>query len=453
MSGNPYRELPSVSELIAFGRSRSRLAEESLTSLARQHLDRERAAIQAGIARARGQVFDEFERNLELFARPRLEAVLNATGVVVHTNLGRAPVSGLTAEAMGQAAANYVPLELDPDTNQRGGRMAEVSALMHVLTGAEATLVVNNNAAAILLVLSALSAGRGAVVSRGEAVEIGGGFRIPDVMRQSGAILVEVGTTNRTYARDYEDATTAETGVYLKVHPSNFSIDGFTASANVAELAEIARRRYVPLVEDLGSGALLDTARFGLSSEPTIADRIAQGVDVLTASGDKLLGGPQAGLIIGRAELVERIEKHPLARAVRADKACLAGVAQTLRHYVEGTAEIEIPVWRMLATTPARLSDRAASLLQQLSRHGDRLAVVETKSTVGGGSLPGQTQPSVALAIEPGSMPVDELAQRLRRGSPRVFGRVEANRLFLDLRTILPEQDDALAAALGVVLG
>ena len=274
--------------------------------------------------------------------RPRLTPVLNATGVIIHTNLGRAPVSAETAEAMRAAAAHPVPLEIEPESNERGGRMREIAGLLRALTGAESALVVNNCASAVLLVLAAVASGKEVVVSRGEAVEIGGGFRVPDVLRQSGARLVEVGTTNRTYARDYAAATTEETGAYLKVHPSNFRAFGFVHSASTAELVVLAREHGLPVLEDLGSGALLDTSRFGLAPEPTLIGAIEAGADLVMASADKLLGGPQGGIIVGAASWVERVARHPLARAVRADKttprrASRRRCATTLRGEAEST--------------------------------------------------------------------------------------------------------------------
>jgi L-seryl-tRNA(Ser) seleniumtransferase len=353
---------------------------------------------------------------------------------------------------MSAAASHPVALEIDPASSARGGRMREIAALVRLLTGAEETLVVNNNAAAILLVLSALANGRSVIVSRGEAVEIGGGFRIPDVLRQSGARLVEVGTTNRTYPRDYESAIDDTTAVLLKVHPSNFQISGFAASTSVAELAEIARRTKVPIVEDLGSGALLDTTQFSLDNEPTIGDSLANGAAVTTASGDKLLGGPQAGIIAGRADLVEIVARHPLARAVRADKTCLAGIAATLRHYVRGDAVSAIPIWQMISASAESLHERGTEIRARLRLAGVMASIMETMSTIGGGSLPGQRQETVAIALESDSTPVDELASRLRTAKPGVYGRIENGQLLLDLRTVLPEQDDALIDAVATAL-
>lgn len=448
---DPYRALPSVSDLARLIQDAAPgEADAVATSLAQAYLSRMRARIAAGDHLTRGEIEQGMLAELAAWRRPRLTPLLNATGVIIHTNLGRAPVSQEVAAAMAAAAANPVALEIEPETNQRGGRMREISDLMRALTGAEATLVVNNGAAAVLLAVSAIAAGQRVIVSRGEAVEIGGGFRIPDVVQQSGAELVEVGATNRTYARDYARATDERTAAYLKVHPSNFQIAGFVHQASTADLAQLGREHGVLVIEDLGSGALLDTAAFGLEAEPTIAGSIAAGAAVVTASGDKLLGGPQAGLICGEAATIARIAQHPLARAVRADKTCLAGLAATLRHYARGDAVTAIPVWRMIAATGDAIQVRAEAARRDLAQRGIDVTVVATRASVGGGSLPGQTLPSCALALDG---PVEELAQRLRLGQPGVFGRIERGRLLLDLRTVLPEDDGLLVEVIGQLLG
>ncbi len=451
---NRFRTIPQVTELCRAVEARGILmAEPLLIHLVRRELETIRTEIRDGASLDRGAITERVIAEVLSLQRPRLERVINATGIIVHTNLGRAPVSPATAQAMALAAASAVPLEIDAATNRRGGRMSEITALLQVLTGAEAALVVNNCAAAVLLVLSALASGRDVIASRGEAIEIGGGFRIPDVLRQSGARLVEVGTTNRTYVRDYEAATTPETAAYLKVHPSNFRIAGFTHAPATGELTALARERGVRVLEDLGSGALLDTAEFGLAPEPTLREVIGSGIDLAMASGDKLLGGPQAGIIIGRAELVAVVESHPLARAVRADKVTLAGVAETLRHYLRGDAVQQIPVWRMISTRPEALRDRGETVVAKLGRHGVSADLVETQASVGGGSLPGETLPSWAVALQPATgSGADALAQRLRVGNaadtvPGVFGRIEEGRLLLDLRTVLPEDGAELSDA------
>ena len=446
-----FRALPSVTVLLndPVVRAPSTLSEDALAAVIREHLAVERSGIAAGARPAREEIIARVAATVAAAERPRLRPILNGTGVLIHTNLGRAPVSEETAAAMAAVAGGYVPLELDPETNQRGGRLAEIAGLMRLLTGAEATLVVNNNAAAILLVLAAVAGGRSVILSRGEAVEIGGGFRVPDVMRQSGARLIEVGTTNRTYAADYEAAIDAETGALLKVHPSNFRVTGFVHETTVAELAEVGQRRGVPVIHDQGSGTLVDPARFGLGPEPTVPASIADGATLTTASGDKLLGGPQAGLILGSAEWVGRVARHPLARAMRADKTCLAGLAVTLRHYARGEAELRIPVWQMIAAPLPALLARAVVIQGRLAAEGIESNVIETRATIGGGSLPGETLPSCGLAFLPtgDGASVDELARRLRVAEPGVFGRIEDDRLIVDLRSVLPEDDERLVGA------
>jgi L-seryl-tRNA(Ser) seleniumtransferase len=445
-AARPFAALPSVAALIQAARaSGSAFTEEVLARAAQDALAREREAIAAGSRPEREEIVARALEAMLALDRPRLSAGINATGVIVHTNLGRAAVSMETAAAMTAAASGAIPLEIDPASNERGGRMSEISSLVRLLTGAEAALAVNNCAAALVLALSAVAAGREVVVSRGEAVEIGGGFRVPDVMRQSGATLVEVGTTNRTYARDYEAASGETTAAWLKVHASNFRIVGFTHAPSLQELASIARPRGIALLEDLGSGAMLDTARFGLAAEPTLAESIAAGVDVTMISGDKLLGGPQAGILAGRAEWISRISRHPLARAVRADKTTLAGLAATLRHYARGDALETIPVWRAISAEADDLRCRAEAMAARLTDAGWNASAVRSTATVGGGSMPEETLSGWGVALD-GDDP-DGLARRLRLGVPAVYGRIERDLVVLDLRTVMPEDDVALTEA------
>jgi L-seryl-tRNA(Ser) seleniumtransferase len=454
-NGERFRAIPPVSSLVAAAkRLGSELTEDALTRVVRAELDEVRQTLLAG------GIFDRPEIERRVFGaiaaleQPRLTPVLNATGVVIHTNLGRAPVSPETAEAMRDAAVHTVPLEIERESNERGGRMREIAGLLRALTGAESALVVNNCASAVLLVLAAVATGKEVVVSRGEAVEIGGGFRVPDVLRQSGARLVEVGTTNRTYARDYAAATTDETGAYLKVHPSNFRAFGFVHSASTAELVVLAREHGLPVLEDLGSGALIDTSRFGLAPEPTLSGTIAAGADLVMASTDKLLGGPQGGIIVGSASWVERVARHPLARAVRADKTALAGIATTLRHYLRGEAESHVPIWRMITAREDTIRARAMALAAALARDGVGAGVEPVQATVGGGSLPGETLSSWAIVLSPvAGVGVDSLARRLRLGDPGIFARIDQDRLVLDLRTVLPEDDETLLRSLRHSLG
>ena len=397
-----------------------------------------------------------------MYRRRRLQPVINATGVILHTNLGRAPLPQPAVEAAARAASGYSNLELDLETGRRGRREERLEELLSALTGAEAAFVVNNNAAAVLLVLSATCSGREVIISRGELIEIGGEFRLPDVMMQSGCRLVEVGTTNRTRRSDYERAIGPHTAAILKAHTSNYRIVGFTESVPPAELAELAHRHGLLMLEDLGSGCLVDTRRYGLAPEPTVAQAVAAGVDAVTFSGDKLLGGPQAGIVVGRREVVERVRRHPLARAVRLDKMTVAALEAVLELYARGALE-ELPVWAALACPLARLEDRARELAQrlramapQLSPGGAwRLDVVPAASTVGGGSLPGEVLESRALRLTPArpGASLERLARALRTGRPPVVGRVEEGGLLLDLRTVLPEQDPQLAEAVCRALG
>lgn len=388
---------------------------------------------------------------LEIQTRPSLQPVINATGVIIHTNLGRVLLSRRAQQALLQAASAYSNLEYNLEQGERGSRYVHAADLLCRLTGAEAAVVVNNNAGAVILVLTALAKGFDVIISRGQLVEIGGGFRIPDIMAQSGANLVEVGTTNRTYIHDYERAIEpGHTGLLLSVHHSNYQITGFTAQPTLADLVELARRYQIPLMEDLGSGTLLDTTPFGLAHEPTIQESLAAGVDLVTASGDKLLGGPQAGLILGKSALIEKLKKHPLIRALRVDKFTLAALQATLLAYLENKATSEIPVWRMIAADNRSLARRAHQWRRALRSlphlSNSPMAVVDSASTVGGGSLPGQILPTKALAISPPS--VDALASQLRLANPPVVARIENNQLLLDPRTVLPEQDKTLIVAL-----
>lgn len=446
---DPRRSLPPVHRLLASYRANGGLlTDEIVTPAIRRVLDRLRVSGDPASS------FSEIERLLaeEILPieAPRLRKVLNGTGVILHTNLGRSPVSAETAAAMAEAAASYVPLEIELESGRRGGRIVEIERLMQALTGAEAALIVNNNAAAVLLVLAALAFDREVVVSRGEAIEIGGGVRIPDVLAQSGARMVEVGTTNRTYARDYAAAIGPATAAILKVHPSNFHISGFVHRPDASELAEVAHANGVALIEDQGSGVLIDPARFGLNGETPVSASIAAGIDVVTMSGDKLIGGPQAGIIVGRRELIDRCTRHPLARAVRADKATLAGMAATLRHYARGEAERAIPIWRMITTPLQSLVERANGLQRSLAEAGVTVAVRTTTATIGGGSLPGETLPSLALSLS--GTQLEAHSRRLRLGNPPVFGRIEDGELLIDLRTILPDDDSLLLECLAGVL-
>jgi L-seryl-tRNA(Ser) seleniumtransferase len=378
--------------------------------------------------------------------RPSLATVINATGVVIHTNLGRAPLAAPAIDRIAEVARGYASLEYDLARGTRGRRDVHAEALLCRLTGAEAAVVVNNNAAATMIVLAALAAGREVIVSRGELVEIGGGFRVPDVMAQSGAVLREVGTTNKTRAADYAAAISERTALILRVHPSNFTIEGFTERPTLEDLVAVGRTFNIPVAEDLGSGLLKKGDDSFL--EPSVDATVAAGVDICCFSGDKLLGGPQAGIIVGRAAQVDRIRKHPLMRALRVDKMTYAALEATLAEYAAGRAQTTVPVQRMLAMTADEIRARADRVASTIRGHdGWRADVLRGMSAIGGGSAPGVELPTWLIAIEKSGVTPDALEALLRRGSPPVIVRIERDRVLLDLRTVLPEQDSALTAS------
>ena len=450
-----FRLLPSVDAVLANTQIAQLLAvyrRDWVVGLVRQELDQARRSVREGQdAPSVETVACAVTAALKDMLAPAPQRVINATGVVIHTNLGRAPLSTQATKAAVLASQGYSDLELDVTTGRRGSRQAHLQALVRELTGAEAALVVNNNASAILLGLSALASSKEVIVSRAEAIEIGGGFRIPDVLRQSGATLVDVGTTNRTYVRDYDDAVTENTAAFVKAHASNFRVEGFTATVSSEELVDVGRRRNVAVLHDVGSGCLLNTEDYGLAHEPTPQESVAAGVGLTFFSGDKLLGGPQAGIIVGQRDLVQRLERHPLARAVRIDKFSLAGLTATLVHYLKGEAEREIPVWRMISASPDSLKKRACSWQSHLEAP---TSVVPARSAIGGGSLPGETLPTWALALScqdvPGS--AEEIMRRLRSNRPPIIARIEADQVILDPRTVLPEDEDALRAGLAAAV-
>jgi L-seryl-tRNA(Ser) seleniumtransferase len=380
-------------------------------------------------------IFTQAESHLIVWTRPSLVPVINATGVILHTNLGRAPLSQATIQAMTEAALNYSNLEFDLDTGKRGSRLLHAESILKKLLGVEAALVVNNNASAVLLVLSALANKKRVIIPRSQLVEIGGGFRVPDVMKQSGAKLVEVGTTNKVRLSDYESALQEPTALVMRAHRSNFKIIGFTEEPELKEIVDVAHKAGVGVIDDLGSGALIDTAKYGFAHEPTVQESVAAGADLVCFSGDKLLGGPQAGIIIGKQELLDKIKKHPLARAVRADKTCLAGISATLTHYLKDEAEREIPVVRMMSMTLEQVQGRADAWRAALGQ-GE---VIKSESTVGGGSLPEEAIPSCVLALDVKSP--DKFLKKLREAHPPVIARTENDRVLLDPRTVL---DDTL---------
>ncbi len=448
-----YRALPSVERLLSDDRVIALIETHSrqvVLEFVRSSLSDARRAIAAGRDAPDAQaIIAAVAAQAEASRRPWPKRIINATGVVLHTNLGRAPLSDDAVKAIQRAAHGYSELELDLASGRRGSRQARISELVSHTTGAEAALVVNNNASAVMLGLAAIAAGKEVIVSRGEAVEIGGGFRIPDVLRQSGAILVEVGTTNRTYARDYAAAITADTGALLAVHASNFRVMGFTHTPHIAELVDIGNRRGVPVLHDLGSGCLLDTTAFGLAREPMPQESVSAGVGLSFFSGDKLLGGPQAGIIAGKRELVDVVARHPLARAMRIDKLSMAALAATLIHYIRGEALTAIPIWRMIAAPADAVKARADAWTRKLGCPPS-VSVAPTQSTIGGGSLPGETLPSWAIAIDCSALNggAEGFAKRLRQAETPVIGRIESERVLLDPRTVLPTEDEALLRTL-----
>jgi L-seryl-tRNA(Ser) seleniumtransferase len=349
-----------------------------------------------------------------------------------------------------EVAIGYSNLEYDLEAGERGSRHTHINALLQELTGAEAALVTNNNAAAVLLALSTLAAGREVIISRGQLVEIGGGFRIPDVMRQSGCHLIEVGTTNRTRLSDYETALSERTALLLSVHPSNFQITGFTESTPVSALAQLAHTHNLLVMDDLGSGCLLPSERYGLAHEPMPQESLAAGADVVCFSGDKLLGGPQAGILLGKSSVIARIAKHPLMRAVRIDKMTLAALEATLRHYQRSEAETHIPIWRMISTPPPKIAARATRWATKLQNQNIPARTQRGQSTIGGGSLPGETLPTTLLALDAARIPfsLDELAKRLRLRRTPIVVRIQKDTLLLDPRTVLEEQDEEVVRAL-----
>jgi L-seryl-tRNA(Ser) seleniumtransferase len=460
-----FRDLPSVSRLLAHRRLRplaSLVPEATVTELVRQQLDDARQAIATGQPCPPTDVLVEsILARADLLLHPSLRPVINATGVIIHTNLGRAPLSAEARAAMEAASRGYSNLEFDLEEGQRGSRLVHLEPLLRQITGADAALAVNNNAAAVLLGLTALCQGREVIVSRGQAVEIGGGFRIPEVMRQSGARLVEVGTTNRTYLRDYEEAIGENSAALLRVHASNFRVVGFAESTPLADMARLAHERGFLLLDDIGSGCLIDTTQFGLAPEPTVQESLAAGADLTFFSGDKLFGGPQAGIIVGRAELVDRLRRHPLARALRMDKGSIAALAATAAHYLRGEALQKVPVWQMISMPLEVVQRRARRWARAISAGGGSASgrgaparVADGRSMVGGGSLPEESLPTRLLAIAPeGGAGVTELARRLRLGQPPVVARIERDHLLLDPRTVLPEEDASLIAAVRAALG
>jgi L-seryl-tRNA(Ser) seleniumtransferase len=458
MADNPFRNLPAVNEVLETSVVQalaSSVAHDALVAAVRAELAELRERLTRGEtidgAMDQNALADRVTSRLKRELRPKLRTVINATGIVLHTNLGRSPIAEEAAKAAYEAAHGYLSLELDLDSGKRSSRQVAVREWLCRLSGAESATAVNNNAAATVIVLRTLAAGKEVIISRGQLIEIGGSFRIPDIMGVSGAILREVGTTNITRLADYERALGPNTGALLQVHSSNYRISGFTKSVPLADLTALGKKHGLPVIDDIGSGAVLDFARFGFQGEPVARASIAAGADLVLFSGDKLLGGPQAGIIAGRKEWIQKIEKDPLMRAFRLDKMTLAALEVTLRLYLhEERALREVPVLRMLGTPLKELRQRAEKLAEQL-RGIAGLATVkpaEDVAYVGGGSLPDQPMKSWVVEIEADSLSDAELARRLRLGTPAVMARLRDGKLVLDVRTIFDHQETPLIEAM-----
>jgi L-seryl-tRNA(Ser) seleniumtransferase len=462
MSEPSLRQLPAVHAVLGTAAARDlgeAFSPEQVVGAVREVLDELRQRLRGGAAVDGEQdpeaVAARAALRLRQSVRPRLREVINATGIVLHTNLGRAPMAAEAARAAAAAAGGYLNLEMDLESGQRSSRQDAVRDWLCRLTGAESATAVNNNAAATVIVLRALCQGKEVVISRGQLIEIGGSFRIPEIMGVSGAVLREVGTTNITRVSDYERAVGPATGALLRVHTSNYRICGFTQAVDLAELVTLGKKHNLPVIDDVGSGALVDFARFGLGGEPLVRDSVAAGADVVLFSGDKLLGGPQAGLIAGRKGLIQKIEKDPLMRAFRLDKMTLAALEATLRLYLdEARALREVPVLRLLGTPPEELRRRAEALAARLEGLPGLASVraVQDVAYVGGGSLPDQALPTWVVELAAADVSDTEFSLRLRVGEPAVVGRIRDGKVLLDVRTVFPAQEAALAEAVARAL-
>ncbi len=453
------RLLPSVNAILEHPGVRPLVAEQGrdvVIGWVRDELDEARKRLADGENNGdRAVILEEIAERLAGCARRadslRLGKVINATGVILHTGLGRAVMSEAAKAALADVAGAG-NVEIDLDTGERRYRGHQLQPAWNALTGCEDSLVVNNNAAATLLTLQALCAGREAIISRGELIEIGGSFRLPEIFELSGVTLREVGTTNRTRLSDYQRAIGSETAAIIQVHPSNYRIIGFSDTPETDELAQVAHENHLAFISDIGSGCLVDVTQYGLPHEPTFSESLERGADVVLGSGDKLLGGPQAGIILGRTEPIELIRNHPLARTVRVDKLTLAALSATLDSYLRGTAESEIPTIAMLAESLDRLLQRARSIQENVGA-SDQLHIDVHSDTapIGGGSLPGAELPTAVLSLAAAELSAEELARRLRLGAIRVFGRIQQDRVVIDLRSVLPQDDSKIALAVRLV--
>ena len=434
-----FRQIPSVDQVINAEDLQTTLqtyGHSWTVSAIRETLNDVRLALKAGQdLPGHAEIAQSVNRRLALQSMPELQNVINATGVLLHTNLGRAPLSKAASQAASALSQSYSSLEFDLSTGKRGKRESHCAEFISQLSGAEDALVVNNNAGAVLLALSALAKGKKVAISRSQLVEIGGGFRIPDVMRQSGAKLLEIGTTNRTHLKDFEEVIKQGAQLVMTAHQSNFQILGFTAEPNLNDICSLAKSAGVPVYLDLGSGSLINMEQYGLAHEPTVPEVIAQGADLVSFSGDKLLGGPQAGILAGKKALIDKIRRHPLYRALRPDKLCLAALSATLLHYLKGEYEQEIPLYRMLSQSEAQIKQRAQTWQSQIPS----CQIIPGESTIGGGSLPGETLPTWLLQLKPKSP--NKLLNALRDGKPPIIARIQDQSVVLDPRTVQTEEE------------
>lgn len=438
------RKLPSVEKILGSEEIQAEVDKYSrvlVTKVVQEVITTIRQQLLQGDACPSGEeITEKIRQHLTQEGLALLRPVLNGTGVILHTNFGRAPLSQEALASVVTSSQNYCNLEYDLFSGERGLRAQGVTKLLCTLTGAESALVVNNNAGAVFLIITALAKGKEVIISRGELVEIGGGFRIPEILEQSGACLREVGTTNRTYLEDYEAAINENTGLLLKVHQSNFKMSGFIHSASISELKALGKKHNLPVVDDLGSGTLLPTEQFGLEHEPMVQEAIAEGIDVVCFSGDKLLGGAQGGIILGKRQYLDKIRKHPLLRVLRIGKMTTIALQLTLLHYLKKEAIEKVPVWQMINYPIQEIASRAEEISKKLTDLGVVSSICDGFSTVGGGSLPDQTLPTKLISIEP-PCAVEDFARRLRFSSPSLLGRIEDNRFLIDPRTIMPSLD------------
>lgn len=461
MEQNRLRSLPSIEQIIssptlasaieAFGRTSVTKGARDIVDEVRSKL-RESLEVDTSLDHISAMVNDLLQSR----AIPSLRHSINAAGIILHTGLGRAMLAESAVEAVENAIRGYSNLAVDLETGQRGSRDSHVSSLICELTGAEAATVVNNNAAATMIVLNSLAHGKEVIVSRGQLVEIGGSFRMPDVMASSGAVMREVGTTNKTHLRDYAEAINDNTGAILRVHTSNYRIVGFTEEPPIEDLVELGSKHGIPVIDDLGSGALVDLSRYGLEAEPMIARSVCAGVDAACFSGDKLIGGPQCGIIVGKSEAIRKIRRNPLARALRVGKMTIAGLEATLRLFANlERLEKDHPTYRMLSLTPSDLEPTARQLAESLSSANPGKAIVEVvdgDSQVGSGSVPTETIPTKLLSVRPASVTADAFSRKLRKNQPPIFARIHGNSVLFDLRTVQPGEETVLEAAITRIL-